>query len=170
MPTISILTFIASFFFIILVSLYIYLTFYNNRTKKITNRFLEHANKLNPIVFRNIKIRYWSNSGLKTYVYPNNYCDIYLLDDSLAIIRRQNFILKVFFRPILLTSDTTATKISFNYLDTYKPDNIFFKQTVKGEVDIKLTDLEHNHFKIYITFMGLTNEQLGQLEKIKNWS
>jgi len=169
MPIVSILTFFATVIFIVLVGLFIYLTFYNRRTKTTTDRFIEQANKLKPTVFQNIKIRYWTTSGLKTYVYPNNFCDLYLFDNCLAIIRRQDFIFKVFFNPILLTSDTTTTKILFNYLDTYKPDNIIFKQPVKGEVDIKLTDLEHNHFKIDMTFKGLTNEQLGQLEKIKNW-
>ncbi len=169
MPTSSILTFFATVIFIVLLGLFIYLTFYNRRTKTTTYRFIEQANKLKPIVFQNIKIRYWTTSGLKTYVYPNNICDLYLFDNCLALIRKQNFIFKVLFRPILLTSDTTTTKKLFDYLDTYKPDNIIFKQIVKGEVDIKLTDLEYKHFKIDMTIKGLTNAQLGQLEKIKNW-
>lgn len=169
MPIVSILTFFATFIFIALMGLYIYFTFYNRRTTTTTNKFLEHVNKLKPTVIQNIKMRYWTTSGLKTYVYPNNFCDLYLFDDCLAIIRRQNFIFKVFFNPILLTSDTMTTKKSFNYLDTYKPDNITFKQIVKGELDIKLTVLRYNHFKIEMTIKGLTNEQLRQLEKIKNW-
>jgi len=169
MPIVSILTFFATGIFIVLVGLFIYLSFYNRRTKTITDRFIEQANKLKPTVFKNIKLRFWRTSGLKTYVYPNNCCDLYLFDNCLAIVRRQNFIFKVFFNPILLTSNTTTTKNIFNYLDTYHPNKIIFKQIIKGELDIKLTDLLYNHYKIGITLKGLTNEQIDQLEKIKKW-
>ena len=169
MPIISILTFFATFIFIVLVALYIFLTFYNKRTRTATDRFIKQSNELRPIVFKNIKLRYWTTSGLRTATYPNNHCDLYLFDNCLAIVRRQDFILKVFFAPVLLTSDIATIMNTFNYLDVYKPDQITFKQIVKGEVDIKLTDLKHKHYKIDITFKGLSSEQTNQLEKIKNW-
>ena len=92
-----------------------------------------------------------------------------MFDNFLAIVRRQDFVFKVFFAPVLLTSDIATTKNIFNYLDTYKPDRITFKQIVKGEVDIKLTDPKYKHYKTDITLKGLTIEQTTQLEKIKNW-
>ncbi len=169
MHIVIILTFFAIFIFIFLVWLYIFLIFYNKWTTSITNKFIEQANELNPTIFQNIKIRYWTSRELKIIVYPNNHCDIYLFDNCLAIVRRQNFIFKVLFAPILLTSDILTTKIVFGSLDTYKPDRITFKQIVKGEIDIKLTGLVDKQYKIDITFKGLTNEQTNELEKIKNW-
>ena len=169
MPIVSISTFFAIFIFIVLVGLYIFLTFYNKRSQTVIDKFIGQASGLRPTVFQNIKLRYSETSGLKTYIYPNNRCDLYLFDNYLAVVRRQDFVFKVFFAPILLTSDIESTKDNFNYLDTYKPDRITFNQIVKGEVDIKLTAPKHKHYKTDITLKGLTKEQTTQLEKIKNW-
>ena len=169
MPVVIILTFFAIFIFIALVGLYIFLTFYNKRSQTAIDKFIGQSSGLRPTIFQNIKLRYSETSGLKTYIYPNNRCNLYLFDNYLAIVRRQDFVFKVFFAPILLTSDIASTKNNFNYLDTYKPDRITFKQIVKGEVDIKLTDQANKHCTTNITIKGLSNEQTTQLEKIKNW-
>jgi hypothetical protein len=169
MPIVSILTFFAIFIFIVFAGLYIFLTFNNKRKRTAIDKFIEHANGLKPTVFQDIKLRYSETSGQKTYIYPNNRCDLYLFDNYLAIARRQDFVFKVFFTPVLLTSDIATTKNIFNYLDTYKPDRITIKQIVKGEIDIKLTDPTYKHYKTDITLKGLTIEQITQLEKIKNW-
>ena len=169
MPIVSILTFFAIFIFIGLLGLYIFLTFYNKRTLTAINKFIGQASELRPTVFQNIKLRYSETSGLWTYIYPNIRCDLYLFDNYLAIVRRQDFVFKVFFAPVLVTPDIATTKNIFNYLDTYKPDRITFKQIVKGEVDIKLTDQTYKHYKTDITLKGLTNEQSTQLKKINNW-
>ena len=169
MTVVSILTFFATFIFIVLVGLYIFLTFYNKRTRTVIDKFIGQASGLRPTVFQNIKIRYSETSGLKTYIYPNNRCDLYLFDNYLAVVRKNDFVFKVLFAPLLLTSDIEATKKIFNYLDTYKLDRIIFKQKVKGEVDIKLTDPTHKHYKTDITLKGLSNEQTTKLETIKDW-
>ena len=169
MPIVSILTFFATFIFIVLVVLYLFLTFYNKRTRTATDKFIRQASELAPTVFKNIKLRYWTTTGPRTQISPNNHCDLYLFDNCLAIIRRQDFIFKVFFAPVLLTSDLATTKSNFNYLDCYKPDHIHFNQLMKGQVDIKLKDPISRHWKIDITFKELTSEQTNQLDKIKNW-
>jgi len=161
------LTFISTFIFIILMGLYIYLAFYNKRTLTVTAKFIRQANELNPTIFKSIKLCYSTTSGLRTQISPNNYCDIYLFDNCLAIIRRQEFIFKVFFTPVLLTSDIATTKNKFDYLDTFKPDSITIKKIVKGEVDIKLANPIHKHYTIDMTLKGLTDEQINQLKKIK---
>lgn len=169
MTIVSIITFFATFILIGLVGLYIYLTFYNKRTRTAIDKFIGQVSGLRPTVFQNIKLRYSETNGLKTYIYLNNRCDLYLFDNYLAIIRNQDFVFKVNFAPILLTSDIVTTKKVFNYLDIYKPDRVIFKQIAKGEVDIKLTDPTYKHYSTDITLKGLTNEQITQLEKIKNW-
>jgi hypothetical protein len=161
------MTFFAIFIFIVLVGLYIFLTFYNKRSQTAIDKFIEQASGLRPTIFQNIKLRYSETSGLKTYIYPNNRCDLYLFDNYLTIVRRQDFVFKVFFAPILLTSDIASTKNNFNYLEAYKPDRITFKQIVKGEVDIKLTDRANKYYTTNITLKGLTNEQTTLLENLK---
>ena len=169
MPIVSILTFFATFIFIFFVGIHIYLNFYNKRSRSATEKFIKQASELRPTVIHNIKLRYWTTSGHRSQVYPNNHCDLYLFNNYLAIVRRQDFIFKIFFSPILLTSDIATTKNMFDYLEIYKPDSITFKQIVKGEVDIKLTDPIYKHNTIDITLKGLTNEHMNKLEKIKNW-
>ncbi len=169
MPIVSILIFFAISIFIILVGLYIFLTFYNKRSWAATDKFIRQASELGPTVFQNIKLRYWTTSGLKTRGLPNGRCDLYLFDNCLAIVRSQTFIFKIIYAPVLLTSDIAITKNRFNNLKTYKPDLVIFKQFVKGEIEIKLTDPIYRHYTIDIVFKGLTNEQIHQLDKIKSW-
>jgi len=169
MPIVSIITFFAIFIFIVLLGLYIFLTLYNKRSHTVIDKFIGQTSVLRPTIFQNIKLRYSETSGLKTYIYPNNRCDLYLFDNYLVIVRRQDFVFKVFFAPILLTSDIASTKNYFNYLDTYIPDRITFTPIAKGEVDIKLTDQVNKHYTTNITLKGLSNEQTTLLEKIKTW-
>jgi hypothetical protein len=170
MPIVSILTFFATFIFIVWLGSFIFLIFYNKRTRTATDNFILQTGELMPIVINNVKLRYWiTPKNSQAMLSPNNYCDIYLFDNYLAIIRRQDFILEVLFAPVLLTADLETIKNKFNYLDCYKPDYIHFAQHVKGQVDIKLKDPIYKHWKIDITFRGLSDGQINQLEKIKNW-
>lgn len=169
MPIVSILTCLSIFIFIVLVGIYIFLTFYNKRSQAAIDKFIGQASGLKPTILKNIKLRYSETSELKTYIYPNNCCDLYLFDNFLAVFRRQDFVFKVYFAPILMSSDIASTKNNFNYLHTFKPDRITFNQFIKGEVEIKLTDPKHKHFTTNIILKELTNEQISQLEKIKKW-
>lgn len=165
----TILLILAIFLFILWAGFYIGVIFYNKSAKATTDKFIAHAAKLNPVVFQDVEIRYHTVNGLKAGAYPNNRCDLYLFGNCLAIVRRQDFVFKVFFSPILITPDVAATRYMFNYLVVYKPDSITFKQIMKGEVDIKLTDLMYAHYKMEMTLKGLTGEQIAQLGRIKGW-
>jgi hypothetical protein len=169
MTIINILTFFGSFILIVLATLYIFLNFYNKKTLAKTDRFISQAGTLMPTVFQNVKLKYWTTKGTRTMISPNNHCDLYLFENSLAIVRRQDFIFKVFFAPVLLTPDIKATKNIFNYLDCYKPDYIHFNEIIKWQIDINLKDPINHHRTIDITFKELTNEHITKLDKIKNW-
>jgi hypothetical protein len=170
MPLVSILILWTIFIFIFLIGLYTFLIFYNKRSRSTIDRFIGQASGLSPTVIQNIPLRYSINNGPRTQLSPNNRCDLYLFDNCLAIVRTQNFVFKVFFAPVLITGDMATTPKIFCYLDSYMPSRILFKQIVKGEIDIKLTDPKYKHYIIDITFKGLTNEQTKQLETIKNWA
>jgi hypothetical protein len=169
MPVVSLLIFFAVSIFTILVGSYIFLIFYNRRSRAATDTFILKASKFDLTVFHNIPLRSWTTNGSWTRIWPNSRCDLYLFDNCLAIVRRQNFIFRTFFAPVLITSDIGITKKRFNNLKTYKPDRIIFKQIIKGALDITLTDAVYKHYTIEIMIKGLTNEQIHQLEKIKNW-
>lgn len=169
MTAINILLFVVSFWIVALAIIYFLLKYYNRKNLATTERFISQASEFKSVLLQNIKLRYWITNRARTSSSPNNHCDIYLFGDLLAIVRRQNFIFKVFFAPVLITSDIASTKSIFNYLSVYKPARITFNQIVKGEIDIKIRDPIYGHYKIDITFKGLTSEQLTQLIKIKNW-
>ncbi len=151
------------------IVVYIIITFHNKKALAARDKFIVQISPLLPAVFENVKLRYWIINGGKTEFSPNNHCDLYLFDNYLTIIRRQNFVFKVFFAPVLLTSDVVATKNNFNYLNCYQPDHILFDQPEKGQVAIKIKDPNYSHRKIDITLKDLTSEQIKQLGKIKNW-
>ncbi len=169
MPILSILIFFAAFSSFVLLGLYIYLSFYNKRSQLLVDNFMKQNTDVKLLFFQDIKISYSETSGLKTYIFPNNYCDLYLFDNYLAIVRKQHFIFKVLFAPMVLSSNTHNTNSIFNHLKSYKPSQIIFKELIKGEIDIKLNDINNKHYTIDITLKGLTNEQLTQLDIIKKW-
>jgi len=169
MPVINILIFIVTFWVVALATIYFLVNYYNKKNLIARKRFVTQASEFKPALLQNVKLRYWTTNGARTMISPNNQCDIYLFDNFLAIIRRQNFMFKVFFAPVLITSDIASTENIFSYLDVYKPARITFNQIVKGEIDIKIKDPIYRHYKIDITFKGLTSEQLIQLAKIKDW-
>ena len=169
MTAINILLFVVSFWIVALAVIYFLVKYYNKKNSIATERFVHQASEFKPVLFQNIKLRYWTTNGARTRISPNNNCDIYLFDNFLAIVRRQNFIFKVFFGPVLITSDIINTKNIFSYLTVYKPDRVFFNEVMKGQIDIKIQDPVYRHYKIDITFKELTSEQLTQLVKIKDW-
>lgn len=161
MPIISILIFLSSFILILLLSLYT-----NNKQARVKrDQFLSKVNELAPIVFQNVKIRYWTTNGLKTYVSLNNFCDLYLFNDFLSIVRRQNLIIHA---PILLSSGISATEKEFDYLEAYKIDRISFKQVLKGEVDIKLSSRANKQYTVDLTLKGLSRDQIVSLKRLKS--
>jgi hypothetical protein len=169
MPVINILIFVATFWIVALTIVYFLLKYYNKKNLVATERFDSHSSEFKPALFHNIKLRYWTTNRARIEISPNNNCDIYLFDNFLAIVRRQNFIFKVFFAPVLITSDITSTKNIFSYLTVYKSDRVIFNEVMKGQIDIKIKDPIYRHYKIDITFKELTSEQLTQLGKIKDW-
>lgn len=170
MELINVLPFYGIFIVIVLTAIFVFLIFYNKRTKTILHKFTLQAKSLRPTIFENIRIRYWEHNGGRIWIFPNNRCDLYLFENCLAIVRRQNFIFKAFFPPLLITHDIVQTMDRFIYLNIYKPEKVIFKRNLNGEVDINLTDPTYKHFKIDITLKGLTQEQTDRLEIIKNWS
>jgi len=169
MPVTNILIFFCSFITFLLVTIFIFLIYFNRKTKILIAKFLSQAAGLNPQPIKNIRLRYWITMRQKTAASPNNFCDLYLFDNCLAIVRRQNFIFKVFFAPVLITPDIEQTKIIFDYLKAHKPRQIIFNRIRKGQIDIRAIDQTHKNTRLDITFKGLTEAQLDQLNKIKSW-
>ena len=155
---------------ILLLSIFIFTIFYKKRSNANLEKFITQSVVLKPIILKNIKLRYWTINIHRMQIYPNNVCDLYLFDTFLVIARRQNFIFKVAFPPILIGPDPKQAKEIFSYLEIYKPDKFIFKERIKGEIDIKVTDLTYMHYKIDITLKELIAEQKEQLQKIKSWS
>ena len=170
MPVTNTLIFFVSFITIVLVAILIFLIYFHRKTKVEINRFLSQSIGLKPKTIRNIRLRYWTTIGGRTIGSPNNYCDLYLFDNFLGIVRRQNFIFKVSFAPVLITPDIEQTKIIFSYLKAHKPRQIIFNHITKDEIDIKAIDLTRKNARLDITFKGLTEEQRNQLAKIKSWA
>lgn len=170
MSTLTFLILFYGFFIIIvLISVFVFVFFYNQRSKVALDKFILSTEDARSIFFENIKLSYRVDNKGRTQVYPNNQCNLLLFENQLAIVRRQYFIYKVLFPPILLTSDIAITQNTFNYIKSYKPEKIVFRQTRKGVVDINLRDSVYQNYRIYITFKELTDEQIKQLEVIKTW-
>ena len=148
MPIISILIFFATFVFIVLVGLCIYLTFYNKRKQKATDKFISQANNLRPTVFQNIKLRYSESSGLKTYIYPSNLCDLYLFDNYLAIIRRQDFV---------FIGSTSAYE---GFANTVPYSSAKF--ALRGLVSALNSEYKNSQRRFFLASMGTMQSKMGK--------
>lgn len=159
-----ILFFIGSFaLFYFAGSIYFY--FHNNENNIKVEKFLNIANELNPIVFNDIKLRYWKSRGTRTEISINSICDLYLYDESLVLVRRQNFILKMIFAPVVITSNIAKSKNDFPNLESYLPSSFVLNSYKRGELEIKL----QGSYRIDITLKGLTTEQIDKLRIVQNW-
>lgn len=161
----------AFLFYIICILVWIGVNYFsalytNNIARPLIARFVDHAAALNPLIFRDIKMRYSEFSGYMEYIFFKSSCDIYLFEHYIVVLRRYNFIFKRDLEPIILTTDKVRDKGHFTYLKAYKPDSILFKQVIKDEVEFKYSDLKYNYYKMELTLKGLTPDQKAALERV----
>lgn len=93
MPVVSMLLFFGTFMFIVWAVFSIYLTCYNRKTSLARDKFIKEAIEFNPVVFYNIKLRYWTSSGQRTQVSPYNLSDPYFFSDCIVIKFKTNLVL-----------------------------------------------------------------------------
>lgn len=170
MPLIQILSFVIVFYLIVYVCVYTFLIFYNKKNSALTKRFLSQVKLYDPKVIPNVKLRYWITRRLRTWTSPGTYGDLYLFDNCLVIVRRRNFIFKIFHPPVLFTPDMDHAKKNFPYLKAYQPGYIHFNQLHKSEIEIKVKDPDSGTWMIDITLKGLSADEVNQVSEIKNWT
>ena len=154
--------------FIFWAVMYVFVIIYNKKALAQTDKFLSDTMALLPAMFANVKLRYLQTNGGKTQFSPNNYADVYLFQNYLAIVRRQHFVFKAFFPPVLITPDVAITKDPFSYLKTYLPVQVLFNES-KGQVSVKLKHPLYRSRKIDLTFKNLDSAQIKQLNVVKDW-
>ena len=154
---------------LIVVILVAYAKIYNNSSLKDTNHFLEKIKPKHPIVLREVNLQFWETSGYRSFISPNNECDIYLLEDSIALIRRQVFIVTVHFRPIIITTNVADLTKEFRDLYVCRPIKIFFKETITDEIEIIIPSSISRYYRVQITLKRLTEEQKKCLNYIRDW-
>jgi hypothetical protein len=153
----------------IVVILLIYSKIHNNKSLKATNNFLLKIKEKNYIELRKIKLQFWETSGYRSYISPNNDCDLYLMEDSIVLVRRQVFIFTVHFSPIIITSNVFDLTKEFRDLYVCRPSKIFFKEVITNEIEIIIPSSIGKHYRIEITLKRLAKEQKNHLNYIKNW-
>lgn len=169
MPTILIYWILLSplLIFIILI---IYSKIHNNSSLTATNNFLEKIRNEKFTILRQVKLQFWETSGYRSYLSPNNDCDLYLLNNSIVLVRRQNFLVTVHFRPIIITPHVLDLTKEFHGLYVCKPSRIFFKEVIKNEIEIIIPSSIGKHYRVEITLKQLTTEQIKSLNYIKDWT
>jgi hypothetical protein len=109
-------------------------------------------------------------SGYKLYTSINNSCDLYINENYIVIIRRQNLWFVFYFLPMVISNEVKAITINGDKkFVANKPDKILIREYKSGEVIIYLSDSTYNQRKIELILRGLTIEQLSYLEIIKSW-
>lgn len=152
--------------FTLLVIATIYIAFQNKRTKPILKKFKKQSNDLKPMVLENVKLNY---EDYRNKAASNSYGDLYMFEEFLVILRRQRFIFKIIYLPILITSNVIKAKNVFDYLQVYKLVGVNFNHIVKGQIEIKLLDSTKSAENVDLVFKRLTEEQMKEIAKIKNW-
>jgi hypothetical protein len=168
LPTILIYWILLSPLLIVFILL-IYSKIHNGSSLKATNNFLEKIKDKNFIILRQVKLQYWERSEYRSYISPNNECDLYLMEDSIALVRRQIFFVTVHFRPIIITANISDLTKEFRDLYICRPTKIFFKEVITNEIEIIIPSSIGNYYWVEITLKRLTQEQKNRLNYIKNW-
>jgi hypothetical protein len=75
----------------------------------------------------------------------------------------------VHFNPIIIAKDVISIKKQYTFGEIYKPQKVFFRTTVKGELTITLMDKQFKNREILINLKKLNSEQVEQLSKLKQW-
>jgi hypothetical protein len=95
---------------------------------------------------------------------------IYIFDNFLAIFRRQKFIFKIDFEPLLLsTNDYIKNELDLNNYLFKIIDKAIFTKYKDDKLILKLTDENFTHYKTEIILRNLTSEQIDKLKQIENW-
>ena len=168
LPTILIYWFILSPL-LIAISLLIYRKIHNNNSLKATNIVYEKIKDKNLIILRKVNLQFWEICGYRSYISPNNNCDLYLMEDSIVLVRRQVFIVTVHFRPIIITANVFDLTKEFQDLYVCRPSKIFFKEVILNEIEIIIPSSIGKYYRVEITLKQLTKEQKNCLKYIKNW-
>ncbi|PQJ12063.1 hypothetical protein CJD36_009755 [Flavipsychrobacter stenotrophus] len=152
-----------------MVGLSIFVAVCNRQTQRTIKKFTSLVHLLHPTVVSNVKLRYWTTNGGKSTISLNSRCDLYLFDNCLAVTRREHFIYTFSFAPILITSNKINAERMFDYIRIYNPYSIIFREIVQGEIVIKVSDPLYTHYKIELTLMGMTKEQIAKFKRIEDW-
>ena len=166
----TLIIFYGSFFSFLIVGIAIYSYLENKKSNSKINSFIKLTEKLNPIIFRALDVKYLDINHYKTRSSPLGKCVLYLFDKFLAIIRRQKFIFKFIFEPILIINGNKKNdQFDYKKYITVIPDKIVFTSYKTDELVIKFTDEKHEHFKTEIILRKPTSEQLLKFKSIENW-
>ena len=165
----NIILFYITFLIVLFVAVAVFAFLQNKRVNGKIDLFLKDAASLQSSVFVNVNLQYRVINQYKMRVSPYGTSDLYLFDDALVLLRSQHFIFRLLFAPVLITVDPNKWSGRFGYIDIYKPDSIVFNRFLKGVIDIKLSDPKFKTFKIEVRLKKLTEEQMFQLDKMRDW-
>ena len=165
--TLSFITFVSIFLFVFFTIGFIVLLINNIIVLKNIAKLNLQISKLTKITYKDIKISHSITSGAKEYISIFNTADIYIFQDFIVILRVQNFILKYYFNPIIISQNPVNTKEQFRHLSIFKPDKIFFYRG--NEFKIDTNDPNYKNRKIKYQFKKLTDEQFEKLSRVKSW-
>jgi hypothetical protein len=143
----------------------------NNVFKKRLEKFLWQTELLENTILKDLKIRQSAKNieGFQEYLYYGRTADIYVFEHFIVVFRREHFVITVHLNPIIIAKDPISIRKQCTFGEIYKPQKVFFRTTVKGELTITLMDKHLKNREILINLKKLTNEQVEQLSKLKQW-
>jgi hypothetical protein len=162
----------ATFFISIFSMGFILALIQNNVFKTRLEKFMWQTENLENTVLKDLKIRQTAKNikGFGSeYLYLGSLADINVFDNFIVLFRRQKFIINVNFNPIIIAKDAISIKKQYTFGEIYKPQKVFFRTTVKGELTITLMDKQFKNREILINLKKLNSEQVEQLSKLKQW-
>jgi hypothetical protein len=165
--------FYGTFFLMLIMTGSIIMVNQNKSFKTHYAQLMMQTKHLESKVFKDIRMgqisRHVSGMG-KDYLYLGDTADIHLFEDFIVLFRRQEFVVDINYKPIIITNDPINIRKKYSFGDVYKPKKVLFRTTVRGEVIITLTNKRYNTTEDIITLKKLSIEQSEQLSKIKQWS
>jgi hypothetical protein len=134
-------------------------------TKKKVQAIIDKAKSLGStqyIHFAELPIKYWFSNGNRHYPSINNVGDIFIFEDFILVIRKQQFLTARWLKPLVISFRNLNYQLGG--IESFAPNKFVYWEQQRKEVQIHLVDKTHSHNTSPVTLRKLDKEKINELK------
>ncbi|ULQ55205.1 hypothetical protein KJS94_11185 [Flavihumibacter rivuli] len=115
------------------------------------------------LYFRDVRIEYLVSNGNKHYPSITNTAEIFIFEDFILVIRKQNLLMVTYLKPVVISGKNWIHKLG-SAVESLTPVKFIYWDQRRKEVQIQLIGLQYNHITSTLTLKQLTDEQINEIK------